>query len=134
MDMHAEGLRKRREIAFCALHHDQAASAAAVLRGIEGIARVEVIDQCSIEVHFHLLFTCLAEIETRLEEQGFHLDNRLVHKIRRALYRYTEETQRANLGCPNGDSNCTQKVFVNRYLHRGHGCQDDRPEHWRKYL
>jgi hypothetical protein len=104
------------------------------LLDIEGVHRVEVVDAASVEVHYHLLMICLADIEGLLEQNGFHLDNRLVYKIRRALYHYTEETQRANLGCAKGESNCTQKVFVNRYRKREHGCQDDRPEHWRRYL
>lgn len=136
METQDESLYKRREIVFCTLHPDpdQAGSAAALLLDIEGVHRVEVVDAASVEVHYHLLMICLADIEGLLEQNGFHLDNRLVYKIRRALYHYTEETQRANLGCARGESNCTQKVFVNRYRKREHGCQDDRPEHWRRYL
>lgn len=136
MDTPADGLQKRREIALIALHPDPepAASAAALLQQVAGIQRVEVIDGCVVEVRYQLLAICLAEIETCLEQHGMHLDNRLVHKIRRALHHYTESTQRANLGCPRGDANCTQKVFVNRYRNRGHGCRDDRPAHWRRYL
>ncbi|WP_231892822.1 hypothetical protein [endosymbiont of unidentified scaly snail isolate Monju] len=54
--------------------------------------------------------------------------------MRRALIKYTEETQCINLGCEGGESNCTVKIFINRYLHRTHGCRDDRPQHWRRYL
>lgn len=135
MDSGGDSLYKRREIAFCTLHPDpdQPGSAAALLIEVDGVERVEVVDNAIVEVHYHLLATCLADIEQLLERNGFHLDNRLVHKIRRALYHYTEETQRANLGCAKGE-NCTQKVFVNRYRKREHGCQDDRPEHWRRYL
>lgn len=135
MESQGDGLLKRREIAFCTLHPDpdQAGSAAAVLIEIDGIQRVEVRDRALLEVSYHLLTTSLADIESLLERHGFHLDNRLMHKIRRALYYYMEETQRANLGCHKGE-NCTQKVFVNRYRNREHGCQDDRPEHWRRYL
>jgi hypothetical protein len=135
MDAQGDSLIKRREIAFCTLHPDpdQAGSAAALLVEVEGVERAEVVNPGMLEVHYHLLATCLADIEQLLEASGFHLDNRLVHKIRRALYHYMEETQRANLGCQQGE-NCTQKVFVNRYRSRDHGCQDDRPEHWRRYL
>ena len=131
-----ENLLKVREIAFCTLHPDanQAGSAAALLMEVDGIHRVDVAQPAILHVTYHLVAVCLADIEALLEDHGFHLDNRLVHKIRRALFHYTEETQRANLGCPKGDANCTQKVFVNRYRKRDHGCQDDRPEHWRRYL
>ncbi|MEZ5588627.1 MAG: hypothetical protein R3E46_16310 [Sedimenticolaceae bacterium] len=136
METQGDSLYKKREIAFCTLHPDpdQAGSAAAMLVEVDGVRRVETLSTGLIEVHYHLLVVCLADIEAMLEQNGFHLDNRLMYKIRRALFHYTEETQRANLGCAKGETNCTQKVFVNRYRKRDHGCQDDRPEHWRRYL
>lgn len=136
MDTPCESLYKRREVAFCTLHPDpdQPASAAAVLREIEGISQARAIDKATLQVHYHLAVICLADIEALLERKGFHLDNRLMVKIKRALHHYTEETQRANMGCAKGDPNCTEKVFVNRYRNRDHGCQDDRPDHWRRYL
>lgn len=132
----ADSLFKEREIAFCTLHPDpdQAVSAAALLVETDGVQQVRAIDGNRLEVVYHLLDITLADIEALLERHGFHLDNGLVHKIRRALSHYTEETQRANFGCAKGESNCTAKVFVNRYRKRDHGCQDDRPEHWRRYL
>ncbi len=136
MQSQGDSLLKEREIAFCTLHPDpnQAGSAAALLVEIDGIHGVDVLNPGSLQVNYDLMSICLADIEALLEHQGFHLDNRLMHKIRRALFHYTEETQRANLGCAKDDPNCTQKVFVNRYRNREHGCQDDRPEHWRRYL
>lgn len=136
MNSERTSLFKEREITFCTLHPDpdQAGSAAAMLVEIEGIQRAEALDRETLHVGYHLLAICLADIEMVLERSGFHLDSRLKYKIRRALYHYTEETQRANLGCARGEANCTQKVFVNRYRHREHGCQDDRPDPWRRYL
>lgn len=136
MDTQGSSLFKQREIAFCTLHPDpnQAGSASALLVDIKGIQTVEVISPSSLQISYHLLAICLADIELLLEQSGFHLDNRLTTKIRRALYHYTEETQRANHGCCKSDPNCTQKVFVSRYQKRDHGCQDDRPDHWRRYL
>jgi hypothetical protein len=136
MEQESDNLKKQREIAFCTLHPDadQAASAVALLSQTEGILLARRLDEVTLEVHYHLLAITLAEIEVLLEGRGYHLDNRLVHKIRRALFHYTEETQRANLGCAKGDSNCTQKIFATTYRKRAHGCQDDRPDHWRRYL
>ncbi len=136
MDDLAEDLIKEREISFCTLHPDpdQAGSAAALLLELDGVHRVEVIDAGTLQIRYHLLVICLIDIEEMLEHNGFHIDNGLMNKVRRALFHYTEETQRANLGCARGEANCTQKVFVNRYRNREHGCQDDRPEHWRRYL
>ncbi len=129
-------LDKRREIVFCALHPDskQAHSATALLQDLPGVQHVETVSDVQLAVRYNLLEICLVDIEAILEQHGFHLDNKLVHKIRRALHHYTEETQRANVGCARGESNCTQKVFVNRYRKRDHGCQDDRPDPWRRYL
>lgn len=135
METQGDSLLKQREIAFCTLHPDpdQAGSAATFLTEIAGIERVAVINGALLEVSYHLLATCLADIEALLQQRGFHLDNRLMYRIKRALYYYMEETQRANFGCTKGE-NCTQKIFVNRYRNRDHGCQDERPEHWRRYL
>lgn len=136
MDDYADSLFKIREIVFQELHPDpdQAGSAVALLLDIEGVHRVEAVTPGTLQIAYHLIAITLEEIEQLLEQSGFHLDNGLVHKIRRALHHYTEEIQRANLGCAKGETNCTQKVFVNRYRKREHGCQDDRPDHWRRYL
>lgn len=136
MQQESDNLTKQREIVFCMLHPDadQAASAAALLQTVDGVRKARRLDESTLEVQYHLPAITLAEIEALLEHEGFHLDNRLVHKIRRALFHYTEETQRANLGCAKGDSNCTQKIFATTYRKREHGCQDDRPDHWRRYL
>jgi len=136
MDTQGDGLIKEREIAFCTLHPDpdQAGSAARLLAQIDGVQRVAVVDAGVLVVAYDLLATCLAEIEQLLEQDGLHLHNGLMYKIRRALHHYTEETQRANLGCKRGETNCTEKVFVNRYRKREHGCQDERPDYWRRYL
>jgi len=136
MEHSADSLFMEREIEFRTLHPDpnQAGSAAVLLIDIEGIHRAEPLGPATLQVAYHLTVITLADIEQLLERSGYHLENGLVYKIRRALYHYTEETQRANLGCPKGDANCTQKVFANRYRKREHGCQDERPEHWRHYL
>ena len=136
MEHSPDSMFKVREIVFCTLHpdEDQARSAAALLGGTKAVQRAVALNPGTLQVAYHLLETTLEEIEGMLEGKGFHLDNGLVYKIRRALHHYTEETQRANLGCAKGEANCTQKVFINRYLQRDHGCQDDRPEHQRRYL
>ncbi len=127
---------KRREILFSAPHPDpqQAATAAAVLAGMDGVLLAKPLDPLTLEVHYHLGHTCLAQIESTLQARGLHLDNALLVKLKRALAHYTEDTERDNLGCPRGDSNCTTQVFITQYQRRPHGCRDDRPKHWRRYL
>jgi hypothetical protein len=127
---------KHREIVFDAMDPDcdQAQTAALRLADVEGVEQVQVISTYALGVSYDLRRISLQQIEEALDEAGFHLSNKLMYKLRRALYYYTEETQRANAGCGLGDSNCTRKVFIQRYRRLEHGCRDNRPEHWRKYL
>jgi len=131
-----DSLNKKREIAFCTLHPDtdQAGTAAALLRDMAGIDGADRLTASLLSVSYRINHVCLADVEALLIERGFHLDNSIMQRMRRALIHYTEETQRSNLGCGQGDSNCTTKVFINRYRKREHGCQDERPKHWRRYL
>ncbi|HHI77085.1 MAG TPA: hypothetical protein ENJ94_07930 [Gammaproteobacteria bacterium] len=127
---------KVREIAFCPLHPDrnQAGTAVQLLRDCEGVLSAERLNDRLLRVSYDLHHATLAAIEELLEHFGFHLDNSLLQRMRRALVKYTEETQRSNLGCGRGTTNCTVKVFINSYRQRAHGCQDGRPQHWRRYL
>ena len=127
---------KEREIAFMELHPnpDQADTAAQLLRDINGVLEAAATEPILLRVRYNVLQISLEQIETGLAELGFHLSGKVLDKMRRALYYYTEETQRANSGCSGGESNCTRNVFVNRYTRLDHDCRDLRPEHWREYL
>jgi hypothetical protein len=127
---------KSRDIPFQEIHPDphQAATAASFLGNVDGILHLEPSSPILLRVRYDVLITSLQEIEDALTELGLHLDNRLIHRVKRALYYYTEETLRANCGCPHGESTCTKKVFAKRYELIEHGCRDQRPEHWRRYL
>jgi hypothetical protein len=136
MDTLEQEYIKHREIAFRDLHpeRDQAQVAASFLTDVEGVIRVTADSPLLLQVSYDLLQVTLQEIEEALKEIGLHIDNGLLFRIRRALYHYTEQTQRDNLGCERGDSNCTRQVFALRYRTLEHGCRDRRPEHWRRYL
>lgn len=127
---------KNREIPFHEIHPDpyQSATAARFLKDVDGVLATDPTSPILLRVTYDVLITTLQEIEDALTELGLHLDNRLMHRVRRALFYYTEETLRANCGCPHGESQCTQKVFAKRYELIEHGCRDQRPEHWRRYL
>ncbi len=127
---------KKREIHLNPLHPDPnpARSAMLALSAIDGIERIDVINSTCLLIRYHLLQVTLAEIDTLLQEHGYHLDNSLIHKLKRALYYYTEETERANFGCPNGHCKTTRDVFIHTYLKQPHGCRDPRPQYWRDYL
>lgn len=129
-------IRKEREICFREPHSDpdQARSAMLLLGGVTGILDLSPLSKTCLRVRYDLTQITLEEIEQALAEVGFHLDSSLIAKLRRSLWYYAEETHRANLGCEQGSSNCTRNIFVNRYHAREHGCRDERPQHWRKYL
>lgn len=131
-------LIKHREIGFRGPHPDthQARSALLLLSDVEGVQQVTLLDERRVAISYDIRVLTFCELEAALQEVGFHLDKNLLYKLRRALYEYTEATQRANLGLEakvcNG--NCAQKVFVQHYRSRTHGCRDKRPQHWRRYL
>lgn len=127
---------KHREIWFRGPHSDpnQAQTATLVLADLEGVLRVRPQHSELIRVSYDVRLVTLLVIDGLLAELGFHLDNSLLTKLRRALYYYTEDAQQDLLGCKRGRGNCTQAVFVNRYRKIEHGCRDHRPDHWRQYL
>lgn len=136
MDHETHSLIKHREVRFCSLHPDktQAHSASLLLADLEGVHRVVPVDPHALQVSYDVTRLTLHLIETALDELGYHLDNSLMVKLKRALYHYTEETQRANLGLDGHQAPRDVKVFVQRYEKLRHGCRDERPEHWRNYL
>jgi hypothetical protein len=135
--MHAdtEELYKHRTIQFCPVHPDpeQARSAALWLKGVAGIQSVQQLSPRALAVVYDLRQVTLQCIERALSELGYHLDNSLLCKLRRALFHYTEETQRENLAITQECEITRREVFVNRYQHVAHGCRDPQPEYWREY-
>jgi hypothetical protein len=135
MDLVPDPFVKHREIGFRELHPDpdQAGSASLWLVDFAGVREAQAVTPTLLQVRYHVLEISLEQIEAALDEAGFHLDNRLIYRLKRALYYYTEEVERVNAGCPRGGTNCTQKVYMTRYRMAAHGCRDPRPEHWREY-
>ncbi|PLY16265.1 MAG: hypothetical protein C0631_04425 [Sedimenticola sp.] len=125
---------KQREITFMEFHPDpnQAQTAADILSEVPGILEAWSESPTLLKIRYNLMDISLQQIEEGLIDSGFHLSGRIIHKIRRALYYYTEETQRANC-CPGGIISQTRKIFVEHHAARDHGRKDQRPEHWRKY-
>lgn len=127
---------KQRDVMFHPLHddHHQALTACQMLADLDGIFFTEALSELHLVIHYDLRFFTLSDIEELLMAVGFHLDNSLLIKLKRALYHYTEETERANMGYPEGQANSTRDVFINRYQKLPHGCRDKRSPHWRNYL
>ena len=136
MDILSADRIKHRLIPFSAVHPDknQAHTAALGLANMDGVILLEPISAIALKISYDVLQTTLLEIEQAVGELGLHLDRNLMYRLKSALWHYTEETQRANCGCPRGESNCTKKVFAQRFEKRDHTCRDHKPEHWRRYL
>jgi hypothetical protein len=135
MDISESDRIKHRQINFRDLHPDRndALTAAQFLAQVDGVLSAEPETPILLSLSYDLTRTCLQELEQALDELGLHLDNGLLFRIRRGLYYYTEDTFRENFGFKR-DSNCTKRVFAKRYETLEHGCRDQRPEHWRRYL
>jgi hypothetical protein len=128
---------KHREIGFRDPHPDphQAQSALLLLADVDGILHVSIPDQArnSIHVSYDISTICLRMVEALLAELGFHLDNSLMAKLKRALYYYTEENEWQALMIRDDQDHSTREVFMRCYRCKTHGCRDVRPEHWRNY-
>ena len=125
---------KHRELRFCQLRPDnQATDAALLLNGIEGMHRAHPESPTHLKISYDIRYITLEAIEELLTELEFHLSSRLICTLKRALYRYTEETERLNLGLERHCKDCS-RAYLNRYRETGSGCRDERPEHWRTYL
>jgi hypothetical protein len=126
-------LDKTREIVFHDLPAGQAERAQQLLHGLDGIqARTEGERPATLIVQYNVRIYTLQGLEKALESQGFHLDNSLLQKIRRALTHFCEQVQRENLVI-NAPDVKSQKVFVRAYGNHIHGDKDETPEEWREY-
>ncbi len=129
---------KHREIVFRGPYapHLNPEAALLLLTDAKGVKQVTLLDENRISISYDLHTISLLQIETALSESGFHLDNSILTKIKRALYYFAEDTERKNHGletltCSGG---CAAKIFVASYKKRQHGCRDQRPDHLRRYL
>jgi hypothetical protein len=127
---------KHREVWFRGPHPDplQAQSAFLLLSDLEGILAVRLVECTAdvLHVSYDVHIICLQHIEEILVEVGYHLDNNLLVKLKRAIYYYTEQVERETHGSQSGNS--TRNLFIEHYRRHTHGCRDERPQHWRKYL
>ena len=127
-----QNLIKFREISFDPMHPDpcQAESAMFFLNNVPGVKHLSAPSPLQLVVHYDITHITLADILDALHDEGFHLYGSITCKLKQALFQYTEETQRANLGL---SGQATRDVFVTHHKRRPHGCRDQRPRHWRHY-
>ena len=126
-------LEKNREIVFHPLPPGQVERALSLLDGMEGLFLQIPTDRphCLV-VRYHVCEYTLEGLETALSNQGFHLDNSLMSKLRRALAYFCESVQRRNVAANEPDIK-SQQAFMKVYDRHLHGDRDDTPEEWRGY-
>lgn len=125
-------LEKSREIVFHSLPAGQAERAQVLLEGLEGLMVSVGPDGNCLLVRYHICEYTLEGLETALASQGFHLDNSLLSKLRRALAYFCESVQRRNVAANEPDIK-SQQAFVKVYEQHLHGDCDETPEEWRSY-
>lgn len=125
-------LEKSREIVFHALPAGQAERALALLQGLEGLYIDIGADGNCLLVRYHVCEYTLEGLETALASQGFHLDNSLLVKLKRALAYFCENVQRKNVEANEPDIK-SQRAFMKVYDRHLHGDRDETPEEWRDY-
>jgi hypothetical protein len=135
MDTSNDELIKQRDIHFMSPQADKnpAAAANSLLNQIDGIIEASDLHEHCLSVTYHLGKITLNDIDDILQDVGFHLDNSIMSKLKRALYYYAEETQLANLGYDHAESKSTLEIFISRHNQLPHGCRDERPIHLRRY-
>ena len=125
-------LEKIREIVFHDLPPGQAEHALVLLEGLEGLVVTVGSDGSRLLVRYHICEYTLEGLETALASQGFHLDNSLMSKLKRALAYFSESVQRRNVAADEPDIK-SQQAFMKVYERHLHGDFDDTPEEWRGY-
>ena len=125
--------RKQRDLVFACQPSDQAVQAARFLARIDGVIAHAFPADHRVSVAYDISEHSLLELETRLNEAGFHLDGHLLQKILRALAHYSEEVQRDNLQIPAAPLK-SRDIYVKVWEKHQHGDHDDTPEELRRYL
>jgi hypothetical protein len=127
-------IRKERNVLFSRFPPGQVPEAADYLQQQERLEVTPHIERRAIAVAYDLHDYCLQEIETCLEDRGFHLDSTLMSKMIRALIYYVEETQLHNLEAPDRLLKKSQnEAYTHAWERHLHGDHDDTPPEWREY-
>ena len=127
-------IRKERTIIFAELPPGQLPEAAGFLGSLERLELAPGSEPRSLDVAYDLRDHSLEELESALQDKGFHLDTSLLYKLKRALYYYAEETERRNLTMPERPlKQASNEAYIRAWERRQHGDHDTTPEIWREY-
>jgi len=132
---------KHRDIGFCALRADinLAHSAVFIINDLSGVMMSHALDHKSVHMVYDLNCITFEEISAVLINQGFHLDNSILAKMKRSIAFYCEEAFRENCRKERvldavQEHRKSDVVYLRQRKKSPCECRDLRPEHWRKYL
>lgn len=128
---HADTERVR-QLSFTPLPAGQAKEALILLHDLPHLVVLGTVGDTGLLIRYELPFYTLEKIEIALIDQGFHLDNSLLNKLRRALIHYFEDVQRQNMAQPEQRER-SRRIFARVYEQHAHGDHDDTPREWRDY-
>lgn len=125
---------QHRDIVFHPFPPEQTVQAARFLNSMAGVEAQVFLAENRLVVSYDMRDYSLRELETRLSDAGFHIENTLLHKIKRALIYYCEEIEQYNRSMPvkNTKANNTAPIYVKIYDEHLHGDHDDTPEELRR--
>lgn len=127
-------LEKRREIVFDLEPENQVLQAFLLLEGLPNCQVTRGERNNSLWVSYNLRHYTLQGLERALTEQGFKLDEGLLHRMARQIIYYCEDTCCHNMDTPEHPTKKNEQgVFAEVYGHHPHGDHDDTPPELRKY-
>lgn len=124
-------IEKRREIVFHPLPPGQLERALTFLAQVPRLT-VSTPATRTLLVQYCVADHTLQDLENALLAQGFHIENTLLIRIKRALIYYTERVQLENMDHPEVRTKNYQ-AHVEAWDKRPHGDRDETPVEWRQY-
>ncbi|MGZ8256273.1 MAG: hypothetical protein ACXW1C_00695 [Gallionella sp.] len=117
---------KKRELIFASEPAGQVARAYALLNGLADYKVEKTAHPHRLVIHYSLAHYTLAGLERALIEQGFVLDNALLHSITRQVIHYCEDTELHNMDVPEPVTKKREKeIFIHAYDAHLHGDKDE---------
>lgn len=127
-------LNKQRELVFADEPANQTEQAYRLLEGLPNCTVQRGPEPNTLLVSYSLENYTLQGLERALTEQGFVLDDALLHRIARQAIYYCEDTEIHNMGVPDEPTKKREEeIFVRAYQQQLHGDHDDTPPESRKY-
>lgn len=127
-------LNKRRDIVFSSDPAGQVERAYKLLSALPKCSVEYGSSVNTLNVSYNLRDYTLEGLENALIEEGFQLDNGMLHNIGRKIIYYCEDTTCHNLDIPTYSTKKNErKVFVKAYDQKPHGDHDETPPELREY-